>query len=95
MRTIYDVLKEIGYASRAYTEFADFDDRNFKINTDVKAGIVVIFVAKRVGSLRMGANYTFNLNNQVTNATAEEIEDLQRILDIQPFTFAEEKEVKV
>lgn len=83
MSTIYDVLRENGYASRPNTEFADNFDRHFKI--DSGDGIVTIVVTKRVENLTLSAKYAFNLNDRTTTATSEEVGELQRILEIKPF----------
>ena len=89
MKTIYDVLRETGYAGRPSTIFRDNYSRLFQITSDGK--VVRIIVKGGDKSLLpkdiviLDGEFVFCLEGkQTTNANEEQLKEIMRCIAVRP-----------
>jgi ArsR family metal-binding transcriptional regulator len=84
-KTIFEVLRDTGYATRKSALFADNYNRIFTLKGE--GDVILIKINNSVaGKLpKLEGEFEFNLLTKITNASREEAAEIQKILEINPF----------
>jgi hypothetical protein len=85
---IFDVFEKVGYLNRPTTIFADYYSRTFSISSDgttlritVSGGDKSLLAEQTVV---LEGEFIFNTQDQATNATLEQMEEIFRWIHIRP-----------
>lgn len=83
LQTILDVFRKVGIAGRKGMNFADNYSRVYEISTIIKVTVKTGDGSSvPEGVTALDGEFVFDLNHETTNATPEEVKEIQRWVDI-------------
>jgi hypothetical protein len=85
-KNIFEILDAAGFATRpSPAEFLDNWDRKFVVAAEGDAVIITVKGSIQNKLPKLEGMFVFNMKDRATNASAEEVEEIRKILEIKPF----------